>query len=188
MVAFDKDFNNLKDGSIYLVIPSTTNYQDVIIKILQHLVNDEKKDCIYITTSRTSFVIKHFLDEHRIDTDKIKFIDLVNRSKEEQLAGSISIHAQHLSAIEIAMKKEIEHHSHKPEETFIFLDSLSGLLVHNSQKDVAKFMYSLVKRIRNLNTNLVALSLDKEINDETINILSEICDKTFRTVHEVHVL
>ena len=172
MINLNQEFK--ENEFVYLIIPDATHYLDTINATLKHLINSKKMECIYVTVARPFDVVSKSLKEKGIDISKIRFVDLV--SKHGSSDSCVFINPANLAGLEIALGKEVK----IPENKLIFLDSLSSLLTNNDIKDVSKFMYSFVRKVRDWKANAVTISLAKEIEDETLDIFSQICDKTIR--------
>jgi archaellum biogenesis ATPase FlaH len=63
------------------------------------------------------------------------------------------------------------------ENKFIFIDSLSTLLIYNSFDVVAKFVHFIVSRLRLFGLVGILISIEKQIDEKMTNILIEMCDE-----------
>ncbi len=65
----------------------------------------------------------------------------------------------------------------KRENKFLFLDSLSTLLMYNKPEIVAQFAHFLVTRLRRVGLIGIIISIEKQIDEKLLYLLVEICDK-----------
>ncbi len=175
--------NKLKGLNDYiaLALVNSKKYQKTNIEILRHLTQKENIPGIYVTINKPYNVMVTILKTNKIDTDMIIFIDAITKlGSEKELKKTENClfieSPKDLSDIGIAMSQAID--SIKSKEKFIFLDSLSTLLIYNHAGTVAKFMHFLTSKMRTWKVRGIIISLEKESDKDIIAELSQFCDIT----------
>jgi archaellum biogenesis ATPase FlaH len=68
----------------------------------------------------------------------------------------------------------------KKPKKFLFLDSLSSLLIYNGEDSVKEFTHSIINKIRLDNIAGVILSIDKKGAEDLLKTLAPMCDREVR--------
>ena len=63
---------------------------------------------------------------------------------------------------------------------FVFLDSVSTLLIYNNLETTERFVHYMINKIRNMGFFVVLISIDEEKSNKLIPILSQFCDKIIK--------
>lgn len=114
------------------------------------------------------------MKDHSIDVNKIFVIDATGNTPGIN-HDSIS-HPSSLTELSIKLVKLTDSGKYE----YLFLDSLSILLMYNELKTGEKFVRYLANRIKLLNMKTVILSLDDTESKEIIKIASSVSDKIIR--------
>ena len=173
----NKELKNIKDF-IALVVVSAKNYQKVNIEILKDLVDVKNTPGVYVTLNKPYDIINRVLEKEKIDTRMIIFIDCISRvagSESKKVKNCLYIGSpEKLSDISVAIDQAVN--ALPGAEKFIFLDSLSTLLIYNREGTVARFIHFIAGKIRALKVKGVIISIEKESDKSLINDLSAFCD------------
>ena len=174
----ENEMNKLPNNTI-VVFVIKNDYAEKNFEILNYLLN-KRTDCgIYVTANTPYNVIEKNLRDRNMPTDNIFFIDMIS-----QISGDRAIRKenclflpspQNLTDLGIALSEITE--SIKDRKYFIFLDSLSTLLIYNQFDVVAKFSHFLTAKMRRLNVDGIFLSLNQKDDSDMISIMCQVCDK-----------
>ncbi len=63
---------------------------------------------------------------------------------------------------------------------FVMMDSLSTILVYNSQKTTVRFVHYVVTQLRKCGWPGVIFSLEKDMEGQILESITQFCDKTIR--------
>jgi uncharacterized membrane protein (DUF485 family) len=174
-----KFVKRLKPKSVVLFIIDAKKYHEVHPLLIKIIIEEKCFAGIYITVNKPYETLVNYLDEHKIPTKNIFFIDAISRFASEEVKITENClfipSPSHLTDLGIALSQALEEMRHK-ENKFIFLDSLSTLLVYNSFEVVAKFIHFIISRLRILGLVGIILSIEKQIDKKMLNILVEMCD------------
>lgn len=182
MESLKERFLKIPDGQVVLVITKAEEYTKKNIEMLSLLLNELNYPGIYITISRPYSNLKDFLKSKGVKTEKLFFIDAVSRnlgSDVKRTEDCIFLeHPADLTSIGVALDQILSLlGDSKP---FIFLDSLSTLLIYNSAGSLTKFSHFLSGRIRMLKLKGIIISLEKEVSPELLSTIIVLCDEVIR--------
>lgn len=181
------DLDALGEERIVLVISKAKDYVKNNVEILKHLVNERGYSGVYVEIARPYETVKKVLEEEGIDTKKLFFIDCITvvaggkskRTEDALFIGSPT----NLTEISIAMSQAVP--ALPGEKKFLFLDTLSTLLIYNKAVTVAKFAHFLTVKLREWKILGVLISLEKETDEKMISQLSQFADKVIYLTEEV---
>jgi KaiC/GvpD/RAD55 family RecA-like ATPase len=171
-----------KKSSILLFITSSRKYVSTNLKILDYLVNRKGLQGIYITVNRPYRSIKTLFEDNNINPESMFIIDIITKTvggKEEDISNCIFLDSPaNLTDLTISLHQAVEMFGDK--EKFIFLDSLSTLLIYNKSSTISKFAHFLTGRMRLWNCYGVIISIERETDSKLISQLTQFCDATVR--------
>jgi KaiC/GvpD/RAD55 family RecA-like ATPase len=177
-----KEFDSLPDGYVVLILVDVINYVKVNLEILKYLLNKKRIPGIYITINRPYENMIKTLKKNGIDVKKLFFIDCITQTvggNPEKKEGVLFVASpQSLTDIGIALSEALE--SIKAPDKFLFLDSLSTLLIYNNSGTIAKFSHFIASKMRLKGFKGIFISIEKETDATLIRILSQFCDKTIK--------
>jgi len=171
---------NLKPKSIVLFLIDAKKYHQVHPKLLKIVIEEKCFAGIYITINKPYSALLKYLKENNIKTENIFFIDAISKTAGETIKMTknclfISSPSQ-LTDLAIALSQALEAMKRK-ENKFIFLDSLSTLLIYNSFEVAAKFIHFIITRLRVFGLVGLIISVEKQVDERMLNLLVEMCDK-----------
>ena len=158
---------------------SAKDYFRTNMEILRYMLRKGPAG-IYVTINKPANSIKAYLSKNRLSSDKLYFGDCVSKLINETAKRDenvVFVDPQDLTGIALAVNEMI---SSIKGEKFLFLDSLSTLLIYNSTGSVEKFSHFITTKIRILNLKGVILTLEEDMNSQPANLLNKICDKVIR--------
>jgi len=175
-----KKIKELKPNTVVLFIVSGKKFHETNMTILKSLMQAKEYMGIYITISKPYEVLVRQLKKEKIDVSRLYFIDAISKSvydKIETTENCIYIPSpQSLTDLAIVISRIVEMMK-KRENKFLFLDSLSTLLMYNKPEIVAQFAHFLVTRLRRVGLIGIIISIEKQIDEKLLYLLVEICDK-----------
>jgi archaellum biogenesis ATPase FlaH len=147
-----------KNQTILLIMPSA-DYSRDIISVMKKL----KGNICYVTLNKTFDALKEDFKKNKIKTDNIVFIDAISktiRQVPDTTEGCYFISSPgSLTEISIAIDRFLRHNF-----DYIIFDSLTNMLIYEKKAPVAKFVSSLVNKIRATKTKAIfyALSVQEQ--------------------------
>jgi len=174
-----EELNSLNDDWIVLLEGPQEAANRVTFQSIEYLVNVEKYIGIILTANKPYMTLKKQLDSKGINTDQIIFIDCISKSQSsdiQQEGNVIYIDAVYnLTKISLAFKKVVEKVEGKK---FLYVDSLSSMLIHNTPDIFIRFVHGLITSMRLASISGLLLSLSQQTDGAVRNEVANLCDKT----------
>ena len=116
-----------------------------------------------------------------IDVKKVFLLDCVCKSQAIEAQDSENVlHLENVSAltnIAISINKTTEK---LKGNRFIFIDSITTMLIHNKPDVFARFTHSILTKMRIDGLNGLLISLENETNKEVRAEIAQLCDKVIK--------
>jgi len=162
--------------TVLLIMPSV-EYNDVIVDTMKQLSG---KSVCYITLNKTFDSLKETFKKNKVNTENLVFIDAITRTiktSPEQTAGCYFCSSPGaLTEISLTLTKIIRHGFE-----YLIFDSLTNLLIYQKRAPVAKFVSSLVNKIKESKTKAVFYALSMKEQEALIQETSMFVDKVVKT-------
>ena len=176
------DISSIENGDIVLILTGAENYMKNIISVLKTLINKNGHQCIYVTVNRPYNDIQDVLEKGKINTDNIFFIDLISKmanTEQSRAKNCLFVNSpDSLTDLSIAITEAIG--NIKGSNKFIFLDSLSTMLIYNQAGTLTKFAHFLIGKMRNAAVEMIIISLEKEMDQAVVSQISTFVDKVIK--------
>lgn len=151
---------NEVEGNCVVVVASTEKHSDVRKEILDYFLNGKDFKGLYLSINKpVESLIKEF-KENGLDDKKILFIDGISKlvGVESDVENSVSLkHPSALTDLSIIITEEFK----KEDRQFLFIDSISTMMVYNNEKTLAKFFHHLITTLKKCNMSGIFISLDE---------------------------
>jgi KaiC/GvpD/RAD55 family RecA-like ATPase len=178
IVNLQKEVEGLVDNPIATFLVPNKLYAQTNIAILKALVNVTKLPGIYVTVNKPYATLVNSFKKNGVDVSNLFFIDLVTKLTEERprsVDNCLFMEGpESLTDLSIALGEAV---NSIPGDKFIFLDTLSTLLIYNKAKTVTKFAHFLTSKIRGWGIKGIIISLSKETKSELQAELAQFSDK-----------
>ena len=163
----------LSSNQTILLIMSSDNYNKSSIDVTKPLTDGS---VCYVTLNKTYSAIKENLEKSKINLTNIVFIDAISKSiqqKAKQTENCYFISSPGaLTEMSLTISKFIKH-----DFNYIIFDSLSNLMIYEKKAPVAKFVSSLVNKIKGSKTKAVFFAVSVKEQDALIKETSMFVDK-----------
>jgi len=177
-----ENLRNLPSDFVILVVSPSEIYEKTNAKILKLLCNEEKISGIYITFNQSCETLFELLTGAGVDTSKLFFIDMVTKNvsgKTERTKNCLFIPSpKEISDLGVAIDESIRMSGENKE--FLFVDSVSALLLYNSMGTARKFEHFLTIRMRLGSLKGILMSLNSGTEKEIVPFLAQFCDKIIK--------
>lgn len=175
-----KKLKSLKPHYIVLFITDPKEYHETNKMILKLLVNHERMSGIYITVNKPFSTLYQELKNDGINVDNIFFIDCITKTaggKPNITENCLFMTSpRNLTELAIALTQAINS-MRGSGDRFLFLDSLSTLLIYNTSDTIAQFSHFLVTRIRLCGLKGIFISVKRDVDEKLLATLSEFVDE-----------
>tara|TARA_Y100000294_G_scaffold176795_1_gene200239 strand:- start:905 stop:1492 length:588 start_codon:yes stop_codon:yes gene_type:complete len=166
----------IAENKIYVFVSSPEYYHLVNNIILKYLTKKLKLNGIYVTLNIPYSQLQNSLKKHGTDISKLYFIDGISKKTSGKIpkADNCAFTSNPESLTELSLS--ITEKSNTGKFKFLFLDSISTLLIYHNSKTIEKFSHYMINKLRNANLSGVIMSLDEENSKKLIPLLSQFCD------------
>lgn len=187
---FEKKFQHLDNGWISLMLVPVENILKVNTEAIKLLQERDYKG-IYISLSKDYLELSNIFKSENIDLEKLHFIDgisqmfgvaKVDRPNVTYVDGPLSIES--IQKQILAIEKEM------PEKKkFLFLDSITTVLLYNSLEKTLEFSNFLTTTLKNSEMIGILVSLTKGYaNDQLIEELKKASDEVLDLNQNMQVI
>jgi hypothetical protein len=160
--------------TLYLSQPE--HYFSSVVQIFKDLLRD--KSVIYVTTNKPYPHLVNLLKQDQVDTNRIFFIDCITKqilSVADEPDNCIYINSPHeITAIGIAVSRAVEHLAG---EKYLFLDSLSTLLLYNDEKIIGQFSNFMINKMLVSDVSSIIMVLSSDVDKEVIKQIMSFVDE-----------
>lgn len=182
-----QELARLPDNSITLLILNIKQYFESILEVMTVLCNEQKQAGIYVTVNKPYATLKEHFRDRGLDASRLFFVDAITQTVVQPKLTNHNViflpNPQSLTEISLALSEAAS--MLKAARKFLFLDSLSTLLIYNETESVAKFAHFLTVKMRSLNIQGVLVALRQQLDEELIYELTQYCDKVIDLSSEV---
>jgi KaiC/GvpD/RAD55 family RecA-like ATPase len=165
----------LSKNQTVLLLMSGLDYNKNILQILKKL----KGNICYVTLNKTFDSLLENFKKSKINTDNIIFIDAISKTVKQTPDQSEGVYyissPSALTEISISIDRFLRHGF-----DYLIFDSLTNLLVYESNAPVGKFVSSLINKIKGSKTKAIFYSLSGKEQDALINQVSMFVDNVIK--------
>lgn len=173
---------NLPTGTIVLFLVDYKDYDSTNLNLLKFMTSKKKAHGIYISVNKPYANLTNILKKNGVNTEKLFFIDCVTKSAGgavQRTDNCLYISSPtNLTDLGIALDDAIE--SLGDHDKFIFLDSVSTLMVYHNPDAVLHFAHFLTTRARVKSFYGIFITVESEADAKLVKTLSQFCDKVIK--------
>ena len=176
---FAGDLSSFSDGLIVLLETSADRSFETSLESVAFL-SDKNDNGIIVSANRPYSNLMKVYKDKNIDTSKIFIIDLISKSQGAVVDAENVKYLDNVSAltnISLAINDCIES---LPGKKFIFIDSITTMLIHNEPYVFARFIHSILTRMRTNDVEGLIISLEERTNREVRAEIAQLCDKVIK--------
>jgi len=177
----EEKLNKLPTEFIALIVSSADVYSIAQEVALRVLIKIKDMSGVYVTFNRPYSNLKATVERQGLDVSKLFFIDLITESaggKTERSAEDRCFYVsspKNLTELSILMEQAMIRLPR--ERRFVFIDSISTMLIYNDQDTVLRFIHSLTGKMRLLGITGIIFLLEKESDEKFRAQVSQFCDR-----------
>lgn len=164
-----------KSKGIYAVITSPQDYREVVDGAVKSLTKTSKLEGIYVSVNVNSDILLEKFKKQGANVKKLVMIDSTGEKVNNPQVIVVD-QPKSLTALSLVIGETAQAHDFD----FIFIDSLSTLLMNNSVEATEKFIYFILNKMRNMHLGSMVIALEDTSSAKLINAVSQFCDKVIR--------
>jgi KaiC/GvpD/RAD55 family RecA-like ATPase len=163
---------------VVLALIDPIKYQDAVLELLRFFTARVPRG-VYVSLNKPYSVLSKTFEKAGIACNSLYFVDGITNvpSIQEEKGHACLGSGVGLSNLCIGISKAINETN---EDKFLFLDSLSTLLIYNDSKAVAKFAHLLTEKMRRWNTSGSLLTVEMNAERDVVSQLAPFCDKVVK--------
>ena len=177
-----KKLGELPGNWIVLFVVAPDRYVVFNTEVLRFLTQELSLAGVYVTVNRPYSTLLPSLQRDGIKTNRLLFIDAISKSVGEgkgRVPNCIFVAGpDNLVDIGIGVTEAIARYKTE-DRPFLFLDSLSTLLLHNASSAVGKFSHFTITKMRAWNVRGVVMSVEQDVHADVIKTITQYCDEVF---------
>ncbi|HHQ45155.1 MAG TPA: hypothetical protein ENN13_03355 [Candidatus Altiarchaeales archaeon] len=178
-----REFEGMAANSIAVINIESHHHMDTVSGLLDILVNKKRMGGVYISVTRPYDYILEALDKAKVKSNDIYFIDCIS-----QMAGKVPtttdkniVFVENPSSLEeVSMYLDRLLARVGSHNKFMLLDSVSSLMIYNTEKSVKEFTHFIMNKMRLESLGGVVLSIEKKEAEELVQTLVPMADKEIR--------
>jgi hypothetical protein len=175
-----KELADVDEGTIVLVETAIENAPEVGLDAIRTMVKKGFTGII-VSASRPYTNLVAVYEKGGIDTKKVFIIDCVTKasSVEPKEAANVAYldSVSDLTTMSLAINNAIETIEGKK---FVFLDSISTMLIYNRPDIFAKFVHIMMTKMRVGSVSGILISFESENNKEVRAEIVQLCDRVIK--------
>ncbi len=158
--------------STFMLSMDTLNYNKHLLKVMETFLVRKKGDAVYVTFNKPANSLADLFKD--IDQkNRLLFLDVISthtgeRTGELENAFFVSFPGD-LTGLMVVLSRMLKMHDFR----FLFLDSLSSVLIYNDERTTTRFLYALSAMCKQHYVNLVLFS-SKELPETFATSLSSL--------------
>ena len=163
-----------------LLLVEPTDYSRTNVELVRLFIDAAEKRGIYVTLNKSFQYLSEVLKIEGIDVSNIQFVDGITRGTgREELKAENCMYTESPNDL-VALSMVLEEAYKKVEEqpAFLIFDSVSTLLIYNTDAAVERFIHSMIGKLREWKMKGIILMVKSEEQRGLIDVISQFCDKT----------
>lgn len=163
---------------VVLALIDPVKYQDAVLELLRYFTARAPRG-VYVSLNKPFAVLSKAFEKAGIPCSSLFFVDAITNvpSIQEEENHTCLGSGVDLSNLCIGISKAVNRITG---DKFLFLDSLSTLLIYNDPKAVAKFAHLLTEKMRRWNTSGSLLTVEMNTEHDVVSQLAPFCDKVVK--------
>lgn len=177
----EKELNGIPDDYIVLVETSAENAFEVALAVVKFLT--KKNDYgIIVSANRPYTTLLNAYKRNNVDISKVFIVDLISKNLNEDFKSENVMFIDNVSSLTDISLSVNEHMKKLDGKKFVFFDSLTTMLIHNEPYVFARFIHSILTRMRLNGVGGVLISLVDSSNNDIRAEIAQLCDKVVKII------
>ena len=167
------------ENPIVLLSVSPVVYQTRVVDAITYFSERFGKG-LYITLNKPSAVLQGVFERGGLAQESLLYIDSITNTTEHRTETCHFLgRMRELTDLCIALAKMV---SEEKGIKFVFVDSVSTLLIYNDSKSVARFCHSVTEKLRRAGLPAALVLVEMEEGKDVVAQLAQFCDVYVKAV------
>jgi archaellum biogenesis ATPase FlaH len=172
------ELGEIKKDYIVLVSCESQQHTEAVASLLKILVNENKMGCLYLSVSKPYEQLAKLIESNNIDTSSMLFIDCISYIAGKAIDKSENtVFVENPSSLEEVSLYLDKMLARTPQPKVVIVDSLSTLLIYNTETSVEELIHRIVNKISIEKAAGVILSIKQKEVEALTKTLGPLCDK-----------
>jgi hypothetical protein len=168
----DKQASSIENPVVLLSVNPVV-YQEAVMGAMKYF-SERFGMGLYITLNKPCAVLQGAFEKDGLAPGSLVYLDSITNTPEHRTKSCHYLgRMRELTDLCIAMVKMI---SEEKEVKFVFVDSVSTLLIYNDPKSVARFCHSVTEKLRSLSLPAALVLVEMEEGRDVVAQLAQFCD------------
>ncbi len=176
----EKELSDLPEGWIVLLETSAEKILEVSLAVIK-ILTDKNYTGLVISANRPCNNLLSLYEKNSINTKKVMILCAICKSQGGDAKNAENIiHLERISALtdmSISLSEAIKK---TKGNKFIFIDSITTMLIHNQPNVFAIFIHSILTKMRMDMVSGLLISLENETNREVRADIAQLCDRVIK--------
>ena len=181
-----KRLEALPDKYSVLLLAKQEKYDLLLMNVVKYFCKN-KVNGIFVTLNKPGSDLLTLFKEHKVECANLFIVDGISKKREPKGEKDSRISyidtPQDLTDMETRILEFIQKLPTGPK--FFVLDSLSTLMIYNSEKTVERFVHNLGEKLKSSGFKTVFIIMEGT-RPEIMNVLSQFSDKVIRATPEIN--
>lgn len=174
----DKQASNIENPVVLLSVNPMV-YQEGVMDAIKYFF-ERFGTGLYITLNKPSAVLQGIFERGGLTPGSLVYLDSITNTAERRTESCQFLgRMRELTDLCIALAKMISEEKVK----FVFVDSVSTLLIYNDPKSVARFCHAVSEKLRSLNLPAALVMVEMEEGKDVAAQLAQFCDAYVKAVN-----
>ena len=169
----------LSYGAVLLVNMLAKDHTEAVGAIMTRLVKGMEMGGVFVAVTAPSELIKEELESKGINCDDIHFVDCVSQMAYDTAKNKVknTVFVENPSSLEeIIMQIDRQADEVASENKFVFVDSLTSLLIYNTSEAIREFTHRVINKERLKDMTGIFLTIRKREIEDLVTIITPMCD------------
>lgn len=180
LAKLEQELRNLPSDSIIFLETSSEKFIEVNLAAIKLLANKNDSGII-VSANRPYKNLIDFYKRNNIDVTKMFILDCISKNQNDFYNGGNVVFLDNVSALtDISLHLDEKIKAMNGSKKFLFIDSITTMLIHNEPHIFARFVHSVLTKMRLYGTGGLIISLEDRTNREVKAEIAQLCDKVIK--------
>jgi len=175
----EEELKKLPEDYVLYLETSPEKAFEVSTAVMKYFSKKKDKGII-ISANRPYKNLIDVFKKNNIETSKMIILDGLSKTQHADTPTKNVVFIDNLSALTDISLAVDEYINHTKERKFLFIDSLTTMLIHNKPIVLARFVHNILTKMRLNGVGGVIISLKDNSNPDIRADIAQLCDKVLK--------
>ena len=173
-----EELQNIPNDYIIYLETSSDRFIEVSLAVIKHLASRNDSGII-VSANRPYNNLINFYKKNDIDVSKMFILDCITNNQLHNNGGNV-VFIENVSALTDILLQIDQRIKINNGKKFLFIDSITTMLIHNDPNILSRFVHSVLTRMRIHSTGGLIISLEDKTNRFVKAEIAQLCDKVIK--------